>query len=326
MLAAGGISHAAEAALKKGDRIVFLGDSITAAGARPGGYVTRVRAAIDEKHKDLGIEVIGAGISGNRVPDLQKRLDSDVISKKPTVVVIYIGINDVWHSTKGRGTSKEDFTKGLHDVVKRINTAGARVILCTPSMIGEKHDGSNKLDAMLDEYSDISRSVAAKTKSQLLDLRKAFVNDLKTSNPKLSERGVLTSDGVHLNKKGNQFVANQMLTALGVETKSSAAKGKVLRHVVLFSFKEKSSKDDIQKVVKGFGELKSKIEAIKDYEWGTDVSSENLADGFTHCFIVTFDSAKGRDSYLPHPAHLAFVKILKPHLEKVLVVDFWVQK
>src|SRR5256885_5460352 len=82
--------------LKKGDRVVFLGDSITQAGAGPGGYVTLVREALDKDHKDLGIEVIGAGISGNKVPDLEKRLERDVLGKKPTVVVIYIGINDVW--------------------------------------------------------------------------------------------------------------------------------------------------------------------------------------------------------------------------------------
>ncbi len=320
-------TQAAGTTLKKGDRIVFLGDSITQAGARPGGFVTLVREAIDAKHKDLGIKVIGAGISGHKVPDLQKRLDRDVISKKPTVVVIYIGINDVWHSTRGRGTSKEDFSTGLHELIKRINTAGARVILCTPSVIGEKTDGSNKLDKMLEEYSAISRTVAADTKSQMLDLRKAFIEHLKANNPNAKERGVLTSDGVHLNPKGNRFVADQMLTALGVETKTAQApQGKILRHVVLFNFKDESTKDDVKAIVTAFGELKNKIKEIKGYEWGTDVSTENLADGFTHCFVVTFSSTQDRDTYLPHPSHKEFVKLVGPHLEKVLVVDFWVRK
>src|SRR5258708_18554969 len=83
--------------LKKGDRIIFLGDSITQAGVGEKGYVTLIKNTLAEKHKDLGIEVIGAGISGNKVPDLQKRLQKDVLDKKPTIVVIYIGINDVWH-------------------------------------------------------------------------------------------------------------------------------------------------------------------------------------------------------------------------------------
>ena len=163
-------AEAAGKPLNHGERIVFLGDSITQAGAGEGGYVTLVKEALARQHADLGLEVVGAGISGNRVPDLEARLDRDVIQKKPTLVVIYIGINDVWHSQNGRGTAKPDFEQGLRRIIKRIQEAGARVILCTPSVIGEKHDGSNPLDAMLDEYSQISRSVAADTHSRLLDL------------------------------------------------------------------------------------------------------------------------------------------------------------
>ena len=149
--------------LAKGERIVFLGDSITQAGAASGGYVALAKEAIAKKHPDLEIEVIGAGISGNRVPDLEARLDKDVLVKKPTLVVIYIGINDVWHSSNGRGTSKPEYEQGLQRIVKRIQETGSRVILCTPSVIGEKHDGSNPFDAMLEEYSQISRTVAAET-------------------------------------------------------------------------------------------------------------------------------------------------------------------
>src|SRR4051794_3737808 len=105
--------------LKKGERIVFLGDSITQAGAGPGGYVSLIRKALAEKRKDLYAEVIGAGISGNKVPDLQRRLQRDVLAKKPTLVVIYIGINDVWHGEKDptRGTTPERFEDGLKEVV-----------------------------------------------------------------------------------------------------------------------------------------------------------------------------------------------------------------
>src|SRR3954447_16474028 len=147
------------AKLKKGDRIVFLGDSITQAGASAKGYISLVRHALNEHHKDLGIEVLGAGISGNKVPDLQRRVDKDVIAKKPTVVVIYIGINDVWHGEKdpAKGTSPEKFEEGLKEVIGKITASGARVILCTPSVIGEKTDGSNGLDKKLDEYAEISR-------------------------------------------------------------------------------------------------------------------------------------------------------------------------
>ncbi|MCA9192845.1 MAG: Dabb family protein [Planctomycetales bacterium] len=102
--------------------------------------------------------------------------------------------------------------------------------------------------------------------------------------------------------------------------------GKVLRHVVLFKFKDDSSASDVEKLVQQFRELPSKIPTIADFEFGKDNSPEGLADGFTHCFLVTFKSEKDREVYLPHPAHKAFVEVLMPHLDKVLVVDYWAGK
>jgi lysophospholipase L1-like esterase len=203
-------------ALKKGDRIVFLGDSITAGGFGDKGYGTLIKNHLAKKHADLDITIIGAGVSGNKVPDLQKRLDRDVLSKKPTLVVIYIGINDVWHGEKDpkRGTTKEKFEEGLKEIIGKIKAGGARVVLCTPSVIGEKTDGSNGLDARLDEYSEISRKVAKDTKVPLCDLRKAFVEHLKKNNPGNKASGILTGDRVHLNAEGNALVAQVMLKTL----------------------------------------------------------------------------------------------------------------
>jgi len=100
-------------------------------------------------------------------------------------------------------------------------------------------------------------------------------------------------------------------------------KSKVLRHVVLFKFKDDASAADIQKVEDAFKQLKPKIDLVKDFEFGKNNSPENLNQGFTHCFFVTFASEKDRDDYLVHPAHKAFVEILKPYLDKALVVDYW---
>ncbi|MEM9478559.1 MAG: Dabb family protein [Verrucomicrobiota bacterium] len=94
------------------------------------------------------------------------------------------------------------------------------------------------------------------------------------------------------------------------------------RHVVLFKFKDTSSKEDVQKVEKAFVALKDKIDLIQDFEWGTNVSPEGLDDGFTHCFLATFKNKADLEAYLPHPDHKKFVEILKPHLDKVLVVDY----
>ncbi len=105
-LLCGSVSFAKES-LKANDRIVFLGDSITAQGARPGGYVALVSEAIAEAYPELNIQVIGAGRGGHKVPDCQKRLDRDVLQKDPTVVMIYIGINDVWHWTHPKVVARE---------------------------------------------------------------------------------------------------------------------------------------------------------------------------------------------------------------------------
>ena len=98
---------------------------------------------------------------------------------------------------------------------------------------------------------------------------------------------------------------------------------KLLRHVVLLKFKDGSTAEEIKKVEDAFRKLPSQVKAVKAFEWGTNNSPENLNAGFTHCFFVSFASEKDRDEYLPNPAHQAFVEILKPHLDKVLVIDYW---
>lgn len=200
--------------LKSGDRLVFLGDSITSQGCNPGGYVTLVAEVIYRAFPDGSVRVFGAGVSGNRVPDCLERLDRDVLSKKPTLVFVYIGINDVWHWEWGEGTEENAYRSGLEELVRRIQAAGARVILATPSVIGEKRDGSNRFDSMLDQYAAITRDIAGSTGARLLDLRQLFQTYLKAHNPSNSETGILTRDGVHLNDNGNRFVAEQVLRVL----------------------------------------------------------------------------------------------------------------
>lgn len=100
---------------------------------------------------------------------------------------------------------------------------------------------------------------------------------------------------------------------------------KVLRHIVLFKFKESATESEIAAVVQAFRELPLKIAEIKDFEWGINNSPENINKGFTHCFLLTFQSEEDRAIYLPHPDHKAFGKVLVPILEDVLVVDYWTQ-
>lgn len=209
---------AADSPLRDGDRIAFLGDSITQQGAGPGGYVWLIEDALSRRLTGrlagADVQVIRAGISGHRVPNLQERLERDVLSKKPTVVFIYIGINDVWHSLKGHGTPKDAYEAGLRDIIGRIQKVGAVVVLATPTVIGEKPDGSNPLDKMLDEYAAISRKVAHETDSTPCDLRVAFVNWLRSNNTQKFEKGLLTGDGVHLSAQGNRLVCEQASQAI----------------------------------------------------------------------------------------------------------------
>jgi lysophospholipase L1-like esterase len=198
--------------LKKGDRIVFLGDSITQDGTTEGGFQTLLAALLREKHTGLGIELINAGVSGDKVTDLQSRLDKDVLARKPAVVVIHIGINDVWRGKDG--TPRDRYEAGLRDLLARIGKQGAQVVLCTPGVIGEKKN--NSFDKQLDDYAAVVRDVACAGKVPVCDLRKAFVAHLAKNNPDDQAENILTKDGVHLSGAGNRFLAGQLAQVLGL--------------------------------------------------------------------------------------------------------------
>jgi lysophospholipase L1-like esterase len=196
-------------------KVIFFGDSITQAGVQPGGYITKLDSIIKQSHLDESIEVAGAGIGGNKVYDLYLRMEDDVLKKNPDIVVIYIGINDVWHKTSyGTGTDPDKFEKFYRAIIKRLQDKNIKVLLCTPSVIGERNDNSNQQDGDLNEYSNIIRAMAKDLSLPLIDLRKSFAEYLKVNNPANAEKGILTLDRVHLNNKGNLFVATEMWKAL----------------------------------------------------------------------------------------------------------------
>lgn len=195
----------------KKKRVVFFGDSITAAGAKPGGYILKLDSMLALQGKAEQYELVGAGISGNKVYDLYLRMEEDVLAKEPDIVVIYIGVNDVWHKrTSGTGTDPDKFEKFYQAIINKLKAKNITVILCTPATIGEKMDFSNPLDGDLNEYSKIIRNIAQKNSLSVVDLRKSFLDyDIK-NNPDNKTKDILTSDGVHLNAKGNQLVADEM--------------------------------------------------------------------------------------------------------------------
>ena len=199
----------------KKKKIIFFGDSITQAAVNKGGYIDLMNNMLQQKGIDQQYELIGAGIGGNKIYDLYLRIEKDVLDKQPDVVVIFVGVNDVWHkASSGTGTDYDKFGNFYDAVVKKIQKMGAKVILVTPAAIGEKNDYSNTQDGDLNGYSNWIRNYASNNSLGLVDLRKIFHEYSLANNPTNVAKGILTSDGVHLNEKGNALVAAEMWKAL----------------------------------------------------------------------------------------------------------------
>ena len=196
---------------QKKTRVIFFGDSITQAGISAGGYIKRIDSMCKAEGREANFEFVGAGIGGNKIYDLYLRLDNDVLAKEPDVVIIYIGVNDVWHkSSSGTGTDADKFEKFYQAIIDKLKAKNIKIILCTPAAIGEKTDFSNPQDGDMNAYSNIIRGIAKKNELTLVDLRKAFLEFNLKNNPDNKDRGILTTDRVHLNPRGNQLVADEM--------------------------------------------------------------------------------------------------------------------
>ena len=216
-------------------KIIFLGDSITEAGVYDTevgipydgeliypnytGFITLLSRNIKEN-----IELVGKGIGGDKVSDLLTRYRDDVIKLNPDKVFIYIGINDVWHKYDfGTGSDIDLYENGLRQIISDIKDNGAEVILCTPTVIGENKGESTLVNQFkdietmeimnkdLDDYSDVIRKLSAEFNTELVDLRKIFMNYISENNPDNNPSGITTYDGVHLNDIGNKLIADEMI-------------------------------------------------------------------------------------------------------------------
>jgi lysophospholipase L1-like esterase len=201
--------------MTKPTRVIFFGDSITQAGAQPGGYIVMMQDSLATMGKDRDYELIGKGIGGNKVYDLYLRLEKDVLDQKPDQVFIWVGVNDVWHKkTFGTGTDADKFKQFYEALIHKIQDNGAKIVLVTPACIGEKTDCTNSLDGELNQYSNIIRDLARQSGCKLCDLRQATMQYNLEHNTNNQDKGILTNDGVHLNETGNRFVARMMLKLL----------------------------------------------------------------------------------------------------------------
>ena len=202
-------------------RVIFLGDSITQQGEDlENGFISLMRQNISQNN----FELIGKGISGNKVSDLLARYKADVIDLNPDIVFIYIGINDVWHKYDyGTGTDIDLFENGLRAIISDVKLLNSKIVLCTPTVIGENIgnfelgnkfkdvETMEKMNADLDEFSNVVRRLSSEFRTELIDLRKVFMNHITKNNPNNDAKGILTTDGVHLNDQGNQLIYDQMM-------------------------------------------------------------------------------------------------------------------
>ena len=195
-------------------KVLFFGDSITFAGTRgDDAYINKI--GFYAKKDGLNPELINAGIGGDKVTDLFFRMGKDVLAKSPDVVIIYIGVNDIWHkSGAGTGTGFSKFGKFYDGIVQELLNNDIKVILCTPAVIGEHTDLTNQNDGDLNKYSLWIKNYAESNEIPFVNLRKSFQDYNLKHNSENKDRGILTSDGVHLNKEGNDLVAREMWVAI----------------------------------------------------------------------------------------------------------------
>ena len=201
-----------ELLLKKGDRLVAIGDSITSAG----GYLRDIEAVLTQQYPELQIpKITNAGVGGQKAENLVARFQKDVIDRHPAIVTINIGINDVWHrlqSTDAEAVLKA-YKENVSQMVALAQAAGIQVILLTPTIIQESptSEGNQRLL----RYSLVMRGIARETQCGFVNLHEMFLKALGRKPAGLTDNW-LTTDGVHMKPLGGAIMALGVLRALGV--------------------------------------------------------------------------------------------------------------
>jgi lysophospholipase L1-like esterase len=202
----------AEIAVKEGEKIAFLGDSITQGGMGPTGYVSLVIHGL--KTCGVSATAIGAGISGHKSNDMLGRLQRDVIDKKPDWMTVSCGVNDVWHGAKG--VPLDAYQQNMTQIVEKAQAAGIKVMILTATMITENAAEPN--NQKLEPYNEFLKKLAKEKKCLLADLNVDMHRELDEKEKAGRKRGtLLTSDGVHMNPQGNMMMAAGVLRGFGLD-------------------------------------------------------------------------------------------------------------
>lgn len=201
---------AAEVAVKDGEKIAFMGDSITQAGAQSGGYVRLVISGLEAN--GIKATAIPAGISGHKSNQMLARLEKDVLSKKPDWMTLSCGVNDVWHGAKG--VPLDQYKENITKIVDQCQSAGIKVMILTSTMIGE--DAPNENNQKLASYNAFLINLAKEKKCLLADLNAAMQAELAKAGVDRKDK-MLTKDGVHMNADGNKMMAVGVLKGFGLD-------------------------------------------------------------------------------------------------------------
>jgi len=203
-------SACADILVKSGEKVAFLGDSITQQGwNNPKGYVHLVVDGLAAN--GVTVDPVPAGISGHKSNDMLKRLDKDVLSKSPQWMTLSCGVNDVWHGAKG--VELEPYKKNITEIVDQCAAAKVKVVVTTATVI--KEDLANAENTKLAAYNDFLRSLAAERKAPLADLNAMFQERIKKENQ--PGKLTITRDGVHMNPEGDKIMARGILKAFGLD-------------------------------------------------------------------------------------------------------------
>src|SRR4051812_35774671 len=201
MLSVSSLSLSAKVLVKDGEKIAFMGDSITQQGwSNPTGYVRLVVAGL--KANGINVIPIPAGISGHKSNQMLERLKADVLDKNPDWMTLSCGVNDVWHGTNG--VPLEPYKSNITAIVDQCQAKGVKVMILTATVIGEDLD--NPDNQKLAAYNEFLRKLAKERKCPLADLNAMFQKVLKAKKKK-NQDFVLTADGVHMNAAGDRLMA-----------------------------------------------------------------------------------------------------------------------